>query len=90
MRRLLLALTVAVLSTLALAAGSASAHVHGITPLVTLANVCGVTAGIAQTGANAAQGAPITGLLPRDVGNAPLEPGDGGRTAPVGCATHGP
>ena len=70
-------------------AGSASAHVHGITPLATLANVCGVT-DLSNTGANRAQGAPITGLIPRDVGNAPLAPGDGGRFAPVGCATHGP
>jgi hypothetical protein len=69
--------------------GAAPAHVHGITPLITLANQCGVTS-LAQTGANAAQGDPITGLIPRDVGNAPLTGGDGGRNAPVGCATHGP
>jgi hypothetical protein len=69
----------------ALAPTSASAHVHGITPLLTLANECGVTS-IANTGANRAQGAPITGLIPRDVGNAPLTVGDGGFDAPVGCA----
>jgi hypothetical protein len=73
------------LAAAALAAGPASAHVHGITPLLTLANQCGVT-DVANTGANRAQGAPITGLIPSDVGQAPLTIGDGGFTAPVGCA----
>jgi hypothetical protein len=68
---------------------AASAHVHGITPLLTLARDCGVTS-VSNTGANRAQGDPITGLIPRDVGNAPLDIGDGGFSAPVGCATHGP
>jgi len=63
----------------------ASAHVHGITPLLTLANECGVTS-VSNTGANRAQGAPIAGLIPRDVGSAPLTIGDGGFDAPVGCA----
>jgi hypothetical protein len=67
------------------AAPPAFGHVHGITPLLTLANECGVTS-LANTGANRAQGAPITGLIPRDVGNAPLTVGDGGFNAPVGCA----
>jgi hypothetical protein len=61
--------------------------VHGITPLITLAQQCDVTS-LSNTGANRAQGEPITGLIPRDVGNAPLQPGDGGRLAPVGCATR--
>ena len=74
---------------LALTGGTARAHVHGITPLLTLANQCGVTS-LSNTGANRAQGAPITGLIPRDVGNAPLTVGDGGFSAPVGCATNGP
>lgn len=65
---------------------SAAAHVHGITPLSTLANECEVT-DLANTGANRARSAVITGLIPRDVGQSPLQPGDGGRTAPVGCAT---
>jgi hypothetical protein len=82
------ALSVLILG-LALTAGTARAHVRGITPLLTLANQCGVTS-IENTGANRAQGDPITGLIPRDVGNAPLTVGDGGFTAPVGCATHGP
>ncbi|CAN5197212.1 hypothetical protein BH18ACT14_BH18ACT14_09150 [soil metagenome] len=71
--------------TATVAAAPAAAHVHGITPLLTLANQCGVTS-LANTGANRAQGAPITGLIPRDVGNAPLTVGDGGFSAPVGCA----
>ncbi len=71
--------------TAAVAAAPAAAHVHGITPLLKLANECGVTS-LANTGADRAQGAPITGLIPRDVGNAPLTVGDGGFTAPVGCA----
>jgi hypothetical protein len=78
---------VAVLAT-AIATGAAApagAHVHGITPLLALANECGVT-DIANTGANRAQGDPITGLIPSDVGNAPLTFGDGGFNAPVGCA----
>jgi len=74
---------------LALTGGAARAHVHGITPLLTLANQCGVTS-VSNTGANRAQGDPITGLIPRDVGNAPLDVGDGGFSAPVGCATNGP
>jgi hypothetical protein len=60
-------------------AGPASAHVHGITPLL----VCGNTAvdganRTDSTPAAAANGGPITGLIPRDVGNAPLTVGDGG------------
>ena len=60
-------------------AGPASAHVHGITPLL----VCGNTSvdGADRTDttpAAAANGGPITGLIPRDVGNAPLTVGDGG------------
>ena len=69
----------------AVLAAPAGAHVHGVTPLLTLANECGVTS-LANTGANRTQGAPITGLIPRDVGNAPLTIGDGGFGAPVGCA----
>jgi hypothetical protein len=68
-----------------LIAAPATAHVHGITPLLTLANECGVTS-LANTGANRAQGAPITGLIPRDVGHSGLDVGGGGFNAPVGCA----
>ena len=65
-------------------ATAASAHVHGITPLLRLADECGVT-NVANTGANRAQSDRITGLIPRDVGQSGLEVGDGGVTAPVGC-----
>jgi hypothetical protein len=65
----------------------AQAHVHGITPLLNL----GCVVDNSVTGANrtdntpaaAANGGPITGLIPRDVGDAPLTVGDGGRNAPV-------
>lgn len=72
------------LMTLIPAAG-AFAHVHGITPLLTLENECGVTS-VEDTGANRAQSDVIEGLIPRDVGNAGLDVGDGGFTAPVGCS----
>jgi hypothetical protein len=84
MRRITM-LGAVVAAVAALAPSTASAHVHGITPLLTLANECGVT-NLENTGANRAQGDPITGLIPRDVGNAPLTVGDGGFSAPVGCA----
>jgi hypothetical protein len=85
MKRLLVPV-VTVLAVGALLGGApASAHVHGITPLLTLANECGVT-DVANTGANRAQSDVITGLIPRDVGSAPLTFGDGGFSAPVGCA----
>ncbi len=77
-KRLLLAAAFAG-GLVAVPAGGASAHVHGITPLL----VCGNT-GIDganrtdSTPAAAANGGPITGLIPRDVGNAPLPVGDGG------------
>jgi hypothetical protein len=80
---------VVLIAALALAAGTARAHVHGITPLSTLAEECGVTTE-SNTGANRAVNDVITGLIPRDVGNAPLTGGDGGQTAPVGCVENGP
>lgn len=84
MRRIaLIGATVAAVA--AITPASAGAHVHGITPLLTLANECDVT-NVENTGANRAQGAPITGLIPVDVGSAPLTVGDGGFNAPVGCA----
>ena len=84
MRRIAM-LAVVVGAVAALAPSPAAAHVHGITPLLALANECGVTS-LSNTGANRAQGAPITGLIPRDVGSSPLTVGDGGFGAPVGCA----
>ncbi len=80
---LLMALAVPLLGSV----GTASAHVHGITPLLSL----GCVVDNSTTGAEATNGTPaddandgpIEGLIARDLGNAPLTGGDGGRTAPV-------
>lgn len=85
--RLLIVVMVLAAFTLLPAAG-ASAHVHGITPLLTLEGDCGVT-DTDNTGANRAQSEVITGLIPVDVGEAErggLGVGSGGFDAPVGCA----
>jgi hypothetical protein len=82
MRRILVSLSLAVILGLAMA-GSAFGHVHGITPLRCV--------GVADDGANqvdntpaaAVNGGPIFGLIPRDVGNAPLTVGDGGFDTPA-------
>jgi hypothetical protein len=75
------------LVALALAAGlvlpaTGSAHVHGITPLLGLScDVDNTVTGANQTDstpAGAANGGPISGLIPSTVGNAPLTFGDGG------------
>lgn len=64
---------------------AASAHVHGITPLLDLGcKVDNATTGANQTNntpAAAVNGGPISGLIPSTVGNAPLLSGDGGRFA---------
>jgi hypothetical protein len=88
-RGLLLLVVLAALA--ALSALPAQAHVHGITPLLTLANECGVTT-LSNTGANREQTDVIQpgNLIPRDIGKAPLTGGDGGRNAPVGCVENGP
>lgn len=66
-RSMIILMVLVVLVVLALAP-AATAHVHGITPLL-----CdGI--GNANSGANAAQGGPIAGLIPRVVGNADLVP----------------
>jgi hypothetical protein len=57
----LIGATVAALA--AMMPATAGAHVHGITPLLTLANECGVT-NVDNTGANRAQGAPTSLLSP--------------------------
>ena len=82
MRRLIVSLPLALMLALA-GVGSTFAHVHGITPLRCL--------GVADDGANrtdstpasTANGGPIGGLIPRDVGNAPLTVGDGGFDTPA-------
>lgn len=82
MRRLLLSLALALTLGLTMV-GSALGHVHGITPLRCV--------GVADDGANrtngtpasTANGGPVGGLIPRDVGNAPLTVGDGGFATPA-------
>jgi len=67
--------------------GGASAHVHGITPLLRCGGDISVTGAdrTDTTPASALNGGPITGLIPRDVGSAPLDVGDGGFDAPAHC-----
>jgi hypothetical protein len=68
-------------------AAAASAHVHGITPLLQC-SVVPENAGANQTDvtpASATNGGPISGLIPRDVGSSSLTVGDGGFSAPVQC-----
>jgi hypothetical protein len=84
MRRLILTLLLAG-SLVVGVAPAAFGHVHGITPLLELG--CKVDNTI--TGGNRADdgpageanGGPITGLIPRDLGDAPLTGGDGGFAA---------
>jgi hypothetical protein len=81
MRHLILVSILAALLVVGLAP-AALGHVHGVTPLLEL----GCKVDNAITGGNraddgpagAADGGPITGLIPRDVGSAPLTGGDGG------------
>jgi hypothetical protein len=81
-RKLLAAAAVAC-GIASLTAGPAAAHVHGITPL----NCVGVEDDGANrtddTPAAFANGGPIRGLIPRDVGKAPLTIGDGGFNTPA-------
>jgi uncharacterized membrane protein len=78
MRRIGIALVTAALLAVA-AVGPASAHVHGITPLRCV--------GVADDGANRVDDTPasavVSGLIPRDVGRAPLTVGDGGFDTPA-------
>ena len=88
MRRMMLALIVVALLVVGFAP-AAFGHVHGVTPLLNL-DCTGVdnsvTGGNATNGtpADAANGGPIKGLIPRDTGNAPLTGGDGGSGATNG------
>lgn len=81
MRRIAIATLLAGLMVLGVAP-AAMGHVHGVTPLLELDckvdnSVTGANA-TNDTPASAANGGPITGLIPRDVGNAPIDIGDGG------------
>jgi hypothetical protein len=64
-------------------AGSASAHVHGITPLRCVGVEDDGANQTDNTPASAANGGPISGLIPSTVGNAPVVPGDGGFDTPA-------
>jgi hypothetical protein len=66
-----------------LSAGGALGHVHGITPLRCVAPANAGANQTDSTPAAAANGGPISGLIPRDVGNAPLTVGDGGFSTPA-------
>lgn len=92
MRKKILALVFAAALLVAMAVplfggSTAEAHVHGITPLLQLGCVVDNTTtganGANGTPADTANGGPITGLIARDLGEAPLTGGDGGFNAPV-------
>jgi hypothetical protein len=80
-RRVLIACSIAGLTLIP--AGPAAAHVHGITPLRCV--------GVDDDGANAtdgtpaaaANGGPISGLIPSSVGKSGLGVGDGGFDTPA-------
>lgn len=81
MRRIAIAIVVTGLLVFGIAP-AAMGHVHGVTPLLELDckvdnSVTGAN-GTNDTPAAAGNGGPITGLIPRDVGSAPLTFGDGG------------
>ncbi|MDA1280789.1 MAG: hypothetical protein O3B95_12270 [Chloroflexi bacterium] len=84
-KRLLLAISGGLFAVMMLG-GVASAHVHGITPLIDISveNANAGGNGTNGTPADDANGGPITGLIPRDTGNSPLTSGDGGRGALTG------
>jgi hypothetical protein len=82
MRRIMVSLAVAASLTL-LSLGSALGHVHGITPLRCVAPDNAGANQTDSTPAALANSGPIFGLIPRDVGNAPLTVGDGGRSTPA-------
>lgn len=64
-------------------AGPASGHVHGITPLRCVGAADDGANQTDGTPASAVNGGPISGLIPRDVGQAPLTIGDGGFDTPA-------
>jgi hypothetical protein len=82
MRRLLLSVALA-LSLASTMAGVALGHVHGLTPLRCVGVALDGADRTDTTPAAAANGGPIVGLIPRDVGNAPLTVGDGGFDTPA-------
>lgn len=82
MRRLLLSLALA-LTLVLTTVGSALGHVHGITPLRCVGVENDGANQTDNTPASSLNGGPIHGLIPRDVGHAPLTVGDGGFDTPA-------
>lgn len=82
MRRILASMGLAVILSGAFA-GVASAHVHGITPLRCVGVDWDGANRTNDTPAAAANGGPILGLIPKDVGASDLQPGDGGFDTPA-------
>jgi hypothetical protein len=76
LRNILVTLVLVAVLTL-LSAASALGHVHGLTPLRCVGVAADGANATDSTPAAAANGGPIHGLIPRDVGNAPLTVGDG-------------
>jgi hypothetical protein len=66
-----------------LSIGAALGHVHGITPLRCVGVEDDGANATDDTPASATNGGPIFGLIPRDVGSAPLTGGDGGFDTPA-------
>ena len=76
--------TVAVVGGIAaLPVNPASAHVHGLTPLRCVGVVDDGADRTDTTPAAAANGGPIVGLIPVNVGRSPLAIGDGGFDTPA-------
>ena len=86
MRKIVMGAALAGTFVLVPAAG-ASAHVHGITPLLRCGGDLSVTGANRTDGTPAAEanGGPISGVIPIDVGSSPLTIGDGGFDAPAQC-----
>jgi hypothetical protein len=82
MKRLLISAVLAAMLSL-LSLSGAFGHVHGITPLRCVGVEDDGANRTDDTPASATNGGPIFGLIPRDVGNAPLTVGDGGFDTPA-------
>ena len=81
-KKLLMAVVVSMLAAMTFG-GVASAHVHGVTPLLDNTKDNGAKSGGLGANGTPAEGGdegdgPIEGLIPRDTGKAPLTGGDGG------------
>jgi hypothetical protein len=82
-RRALIAPLAIVAAAALLPAAPAGAHVHGLTPLRCVGVVEDGANRTDRTPAAAANGGPIEGLIPKDVGRSPLQIGDGGFDTPA-------